>query len=364
MNLSKTNLTKDEKAIFALRALYEGMGYSHFKMSKFEEYDLYVQNKDFLISDSVITFTDTNGKLMALKPDVTLSIIKSSLADKSEDVKKVYYNENVYRVSGKTGSFKEIMQVGLECIGNLDDYNIYEVLSLAAKSLQCISENFVLDISHVDIISAVIDSLGVSDSAKPALMKYISEKNVHSVKKLCQETGVDSSNLEKLISTYGDAASVIPVLRGIVPSEKAYLIDTLESVVAALDAAGFGGKVKLDFSVSGNAGYYNGFIFTGFINGLPSAILSGGQYDKLMDKMGSTDRAIGFAIYLDLLERFEEENQYDVDTLLIYSAGDTIATVDNAVKKLSAEGKTVLAAKVIPAKLRYKETVCLKDMEG
>ena len=38
-------------------------------MSKFEEYDFYAVNKDFLVSDSVITFTDTNGKLMALKPD-------------------------------------------------------------------------------------------------------------------------------------------------------------------------------------------------------------------------------------------------------------------------------------------------------
>ena len=65
-------LKNDERAVFALRSLYRGFGYSKYKMSKFEEYDLYVRNKDFLISDSIITFTDTNGKLMALKPDVTL----------------------------------------------------------------------------------------------------------------------------------------------------------------------------------------------------------------------------------------------------------------------------------------------------
>ena len=71
-------LKNEEKVIFELRSLYHKYGYAQYKMSKFEEYDLYVKNKDFLISEDVITFTDTNGRLMALKPDVTLSIVRNS----------------------------------------------------------------------------------------------------------------------------------------------------------------------------------------------------------------------------------------------------------------------------------------------
>ena len=67
-------LKADERFVFELRSLYRSYGYTHYRMSKFEEYDLYVRNKDFLSSSGIITFTDTNGKLMALKPDVTLSI--------------------------------------------------------------------------------------------------------------------------------------------------------------------------------------------------------------------------------------------------------------------------------------------------
>ena len=88
-------LKNEEKAVFKLRSLYKKYGYMPFKMSKFEEYDLYVRNKDFLISDRVITFNDTNGKLLALKPDVTLSIIKNG-EDEVGVKQKVYYNENVY----------------------------------------------------------------------------------------------------------------------------------------------------------------------------------------------------------------------------------------------------------------------------
>ena len=71
-------LKNDERVILRLRSLYDRFGYDRYKMSKFEEYDLYVRNKSFLLSDHIITFTDTSGKLMALKPDVTLSIVKNT----------------------------------------------------------------------------------------------------------------------------------------------------------------------------------------------------------------------------------------------------------------------------------------------
>ena len=92
--MSESILKKEEKISLELRALYKKYGYLPYKMSKFEEYDLYVKNKDFLISDSVITFNDTNGKLLALKPDVTLSIIKNS-TDQAGCKQKLYYNENI-----------------------------------------------------------------------------------------------------------------------------------------------------------------------------------------------------------------------------------------------------------------------------
>lgn len=76
------------------------------------------KNKDFLVSDRVITFNDTNGKLLALKPDVTLSIIKNT--EDAPGIKtKLCYDEKVYRPSGSTHRFKEITQIGLECIGDI-----------------------------------------------------------------------------------------------------------------------------------------------------------------------------------------------------------------------------------------------------
>ena len=77
MYINDCVIDEQERISFRLRSLYANYGYSRYKMSKFEEYDLYSRNKDFLLSKSVITFTDTNGRLMAMKPDVTLSIVKN-----------------------------------------------------------------------------------------------------------------------------------------------------------------------------------------------------------------------------------------------------------------------------------------------
>ncbi len=353
-------LKEDEKAIFALRSLYQKYGYSRYKMNKFEEYDLYVRNKNFLVSDHIITFTNTDGKLMALKPDVTLSIIKNT-KDGCVGVEKVYYNENVYRVSKGTESFTEIMQTGLECIGNIDQYNIYEVLMLAAESLNTISEDYVLDISHLGVVSSLIGELGVSREAEKNLLKCISEKNTHEITEICKREGIDGERLKKLVSTYGAPERVIPTLKSLLTDENKEAIEELISLVELLEKNGYKGKIRIDFSVINDMHYYNGVVFKGFIQGIANGILSGGQYDNLMSKMHRKSGAIGFAVYLDMLERLTVTNEpYDVDILLLYENVD-FARVADEVRALSENGESVMAQKEIPEKIRYKKLLKLTE---
>ena len=98
MKQAEMLLKKEEQVIFSLRALFEQYGYRKFKMSKFEEYDFYADNRSFLNSETILTFTGLDGKLLALKPDVTLSIVKNTKGSR-EAAERVYYNENVYPVS-------------------------------------------------------------------------------------------------------------------------------------------------------------------------------------------------------------------------------------------------------------------------
>ena len=346
-----TAFSSSERAAFALRALYERYGYTPYTMNKFEEYDLYVRNKDFLISDSVITFTDTNGRLLALKPDVTLSIVKNTRD--TVGVQKVYYNENVYRVSESTHAFREIMQAGLECIGEVDDYCLYEVLLLAAQSLAAVSDNWVLDISHIGVLSSLLAPLG--DEASARLLACIGEKNRHELAAACERYGVDAATAEALsalVSTYGAPSTVLPALRERLGDNEA--LCQLETLVAAFDEQ-TASHLRIDFSVIENTTYYNGLVFKGFIDGVPDSVLSGGRYDNLMKKLGRRSGAVGFAVYLDLLERLgADENPYDADAVLVYDTA-SVTAVKAAMEMLTADGKRVLATTAVPEKRRYRQ---------
>ncbi len=368
MRIDDSVLKNDEKAIFELRSLYSKYGYTQYKMNKFEEYDLYVRNKDFLVSDNIITFTDMSGRLMALKPDVTLSIIKNG-TDTPGVVEKVYYNENVYRVSSGTHSFKEIMQVGLECIGDIDDYCISETLMLACESLALISPDWVLDVSHLGILSAVLDESGLSSDGQREIIKCIGEKNRHGIIAVCESENIseDKKNiLTALTSVYGTADEVIPKLHEILStlgenSEALKALTQLERITSAVDTNNKE-RLHIDFSVMGSMNYYGGVIFKGFIAGIPNGVLTGGQYDKLMKKMNRRAGAIGFAVYLDLLERMNDSTpDYDVDTVILYDSNADPIMLKETVRMLTANGKSVMAQKSVPEKIKYKQLLRLQE---
>ena len=112
------------------------------------------ENRSFLHSEAILTFTGLDGKLLALKPDVTLSIVKNTKGSR-DTAERVYYNENVYRARKGAGEYKEIMQVGLEYIGEVDAYATLEVLLLAQKSLKVISDAYILDVSHMGFVAGL-----------------------------------------------------------------------------------------------------------------------------------------------------------------------------------------------------------------
>jgi len=350
-------LKNEERAVFALRGLYRQYGYLPYKMSKFEDYEYYIRNKDFLVSDRIITFNDTNGRLLALKPDVTLSIVKNG-----EDIlgckQKVYYNENVYRVSENTRQFKELMQAGLECIGDIDLYDIFEVVSLAAQSLAQISEDFVLQISHLGILSAVLDRVCPDQGFQQKAIACVESKNAHDLARLCREWGVEENLLVRFISAYGQRDKVLAQLEDLGGGQDA--LQELKEISVLLDRMPWGDRVIFDFSVVNNMSYYNGIVFRGFLSGICEGVLAGGQYDKLMQKLDRRAGAIGFALYLDLLEQLPaQRNEYDVDVLLLYDANADKQAVTAAVAELIADGQTVSAQKSVPAKLRYRQLVQL-----
>lgn len=328
-------------------ALYESYGYARYTMSKFEEYSLYVKNRDSLISEGVITFTDRNGKLMALKPDVTMSIIKNG--SDSDGVCKVYYNENVYRVSKGTQVFKEIMQSGLECIGANDCLSLAEVLRLACKSLEATGKKYVLDVSNLAIIALAAD--GAAPDVFSEVVRLIGEKNLHELEALCTRENLDAKKILMLASMREGVDTAFEKLYSVFGKNET--VSDFERVVKGADSD----SIVIDFSTIDDINYYNGIVFKGFCENVPQAVLSGGQYDLLMKRMGRKSGAVGFAVYLDLVDTKEEVSEYDADVLILYNDKDEITELLRKADALRKDGKSVCLANNKPVGKCYREVI-------
>ena len=331
-----------------LEELSRKFGYAPYKMSRFEEYELYVRNKDFLQSDRVITFSGKDGRLLAMKPDVTLSIVKNA-PETPGAVRKVHYRENVYRMDRNSGNFREILQAGIECVGDVGFYEAAEVVYLAAKSLEALGEGTILSLSHVGLIRFCLESSGLPASARSQALDCLRQKREQELRALCREHGADDT-------------LPVALLRARTPDDLAPLLTAdnapwqeLRQIIALLPT----GKVRLDFSLGNDMKYYSGLVFKGYVRGVPASVLSGGQYDRLLSHMGKNARAIGFALYLDQLERLEEADEWDVDTLLL--CGDAAPAEILAVAE-SLPG-TVLAVKTEPERRNWKQKAILEHGE-
>lgn len=338
--------TQSEEITKRLARLYRSFGYDRFKMSKFEEYSFYIEHKSFLQSENVITFGDLDGKLMALKPDITLSIAKNA---REGETRRVYYNENVYRPSQSAREYREIPQIGLEFIGNVDALAECETVLLALRTMETLGGRYTLDLSDARFVPSVLEHEGFSEGDREKILDAVKKKDRGRILDICAAAGKDEKTAERVAATadvHGRFDKAIAKAEKISKSDGAReALDGLKKIYAFLGEMGATENVNLDFSIINDMNYYNGVVFQGYLEDVPKNVLSGGRYDNLLGKMGKTGGACGFAVYLDLIELYRESGDDDMaDIAVIYGEGDDVSKVEKFADGLRADGQAVVCA--------------------
>ncbi len=359
-------LAPEERISLELREIYERHGYMKYRMSKFENYDLYAENRSFLPVGGIITFTDNSGSLLAMKPDVTLSIA-NGLPSGVPVSEKIYYSENVFRMPQGSREYKEIMQLGVECIGDIDMFSTCEVIGLAIKSMSAITDDYIMDISHIGFVAGLLYETGLESAKRELLLEYINRKDAHDIARLCDENIVREDVKRALIALteiYAPIEEALSAAAELDVNERTHeALSELENICTVLRSVGLTKKLYLDFSFADNTSYYDGVKFRGFVNGVYSAVLAGGSYGKLLKKLKKQAGAIGFAVYLDLLAEYGRNTRdYDADTLLLYASADDAGKVMRLAEELRKSGKSVRVQKQKPDELKFAE--CIKAEGG
>lgn len=351
-----------------LNGLYQQYGYRKFKLTKFEPYDLYADNRDFLNTNQLITFTDLDGSLLALKPDVTLSIVKSNAGG----AEKVYYNETVYRP--KDNHYREILQSGVECLGSIDVYAEAEVIALAAKSMALISDNFVIRVSDAAFLNQMFDSMELSAGTVKEVLGLLSMKNSAGLDRLVERgvmTKASAANLKGIIDMYLPfREGVETITRLAFSNAAARTAEHLGELADVLQSFGVLPHIYLDFSLVNSLDYYQGIMFQGAAEEIPFTVLNGGRYDRLPEKMGKRIGAIGFALYLDTVENYrKQKKEFDVDYLITYEDDDDFCQLAAVVERMTACGVRVRSVRKdeesrLDHKITAKEVLTFREALG
>ena len=335
----------EEALISYLRSVYEGAGFRSYKMRKFEEYSLYLENRDFLLSDFVITFSDLSGRLLALKPDVTLSIVKGSRATK-EKGEKLHYLENVYRLDARTHEYREIRQMGLEALGDIDDVQTLEICILALKSLLCVNKDGVMDISHMGYLGALLK--GTDGKRRADILSALRGKSAWALEAALKDASVSEKNADALrgiLALPGDFASGLLTLSNLSDDEECKkAVEELKNLFEGLNEMGFGKNVRLDFSIANDLDYYTGIVFQGYGPGAHRAVLSGGRYDGLTEKFRRGVGAMGFALYLNDLNT-QTASKKEADAIIVYEEGASAVQIMKKAQELREKGLVVAVEK-------------------
>lgn len=354
-------LNKDENTVVSeLSELYKSRGFKSYKLGCFEEYSLYRDNIDFLIAKNVITFSDLDGRLLAMRPDVTLSIIRHNEVEEGS-VEKFYYNEKVYRQANGSKNYGEINQSGVEIIGKIDTASATEAILLACETLAKVSSDYVIDLSHMGFIEGLLSEFGDDGEV---VSEYLKKKNRHDFATLAEKRGYSKEKINAFnlaVTACGNAEEMLDCAEKVCLNKSmSESVSELKTIFSLINKFGYGDKIGINFSTSVNADYYNGITFNGYINGIPHYVLSGGRYDKLLKKMNKKGGAIGFALYLGEIERYFTKSENKVDILVVYDDKSQVEALEYAENQIK-DGKSVRISTNIPEGLSYGKIVNFVD---
>lgn len=256
-------------------------------------------------------FTDTDGRMLALRPDVTSTIARAAatlFAARSRPL-RLCYASAVFRQRPRSHAEwrREWTQVGCELIGANSVAADAEVLAVAAEILDDLDlrGRFRITLNHVGVFNGVAERLGLDAEARERLRRIIDARDAAALE---QFTGanVDAAaagylDLARLLRP-GGGRDLVGAARGSFGNERSRAaLDALAELLDALDARGLAGPFEIDLCDVSGLDYYTGLVFKVYVEGAGTRAGGGGRYDDLTANFGGREPAVGFALDVDAL---------------------------------------------------------------
>ena len=261
-------------------------------------------------AEQAFRFTDNDGGLLAMRPDVTSSVarLSATLLRDSPRPLRLCYASTVFRQQQQSHVEwrRENTQLGCELIGASGLASDLEVLLIAAEILTSLGlrDSACITVNNVEVFNGLLDTLSIGDEFRSELRRLVDTR--------------DKSELARLLSTLNKNDQAIHTFerfteltgKGEILSEARTLVADdrstnglarLAQLWNVLVELGLQDLFEIDLADVSGLDYYTGLSFKIFVRGAGYRIGRGGRYDGLIANFGKTEPAVGFVLSLDSL---------------------------------------------------------------
>ncbi|MDL2310419.1 ATP phosphoribosyltransferase [Peptostreptococcaceae bacterium OttesenSCG-928-C18] len=293
-------------------------GFTRISTPYFENYELY-KNYDKLDRLNMTKIIDRDGKVIVLRPDVTIPIAKvvSSKYENPDEVVKLCYLNNIFREYKSPKNYgRDFLQGGVELFG-IDTPEVdYEIINLSTKMLKRIGfSNIQIDIGNIEYQEGYFKSLNISKEKKSKIKELIETKNLSDINNYLNTLNLDSEDkefLNILPKLFGDFGEIISIAKKYVKNEQMNnALIRMEKIYKIISEKSSNIKIKLDLSFTNSLNYYTDLIFKVYAGSLHVPVVSGGRCNKLAGDFGAERPCCGFGINVNLVNEYLQDGDYD-----------------------------------------------------
>ena len=307
---------------------------------------------------SMLTFENDDGKVMCLRPDLTVASCIKYLEKKSKS--KIYYSGQAYRRSNQKTSELINDQLGIEILGSKnklqDDYKVIKTILNSAEKIK--SKKIAIKVGDISLFNSLINSLDMPERWKLRLIrhfwrpKYFEEllkrleknsdidsatfdtdkKRFYEMKKMEQDKVIAGRSISEILKrfdkkikdprSFNEGKQIVKIIRSFlkINCQLSKLDETLldfakknnleENIFKEFKSIQNLKKLNIKVNFITNFGrdieYYTGLVFEVY-NSSNKEIARGGRYDSLLKSLGSKRNisAVGAAINLNNLKKWK-----------------------------------------------------------
>lgn len=304
-----------------LISIFAGWSYEEITTPTVDYYSLFEHGMGRAQAHHAFRFTDTDGRMLALRPDVTSLVARAAatLFAERERPLRLCYVASVFRQQPQSHAEwrRESTQIGVELIGANSSAADMEVLAIVCEALERLGldRDCSITLNDVEVFNGIAAELNLNPEARNEMRELVDTRNAADLERFLASytSASEARDFAQLIQLSGKRQTLSDARRLITNARSRAALDRLDRLWSVVESLQLTDRFEIDLGDVSRLDYYTGLTFKIYVSGAGTRVGSGGRYDGLTASFGRAEPAVGFVLELDALTELlarESESEF------------------------------------------------------